>query len=47
MNSIPFLFHHPNMECKLNPDVSEWTPCTEEEMCKNKYEYRFQEEMHI
>jgi len=44
MNSIPFLFYHPSMECKID---GEWKACSEDDMCANNYEYRYEEEHHI
>ncbi|KAL4447092.1 hypothetical protein ABPG74_013944 [Tetrahymena malaccensis] len=45
MNSIPFLFQNPQeIECDIN---GTYTPCTVEEMCTNKYKYRYPDEIHI
>ncbi|EGR27752.1 hypothetical protein IMG5_189820 [Ichthyophthirius multifiliis] len=40
--SIPFLFYHPQqLLCTKSHEGSEFFPCTEQEMCKNHYFFRY------
>ncbi|EGR27317.1 WD repeat protein [Ichthyophthirius multifiliis] len=42
--SIPFLFYHPqSLMCKIE---NQWQSCTEQQMCQNKYEYKYNENEH-